>query len=225
MNLYPKSLNLWVSLPRNDVELAQAALEAGAAALKVHITADHIASGTRLGTQEEEGEMIAQLIAAAKDKPVGIVPGASLEALPGDLEVLRDLGLSFVSVYAHHLPAGWLRPRPLLPIAAAPSFQFPRELIPALSRTGVAMIEAAVMPRERYGQPVTAQDLAVYHYLRRQPGLPIIVPTQLKWAPEDVPALAATGVNALMTGAVVTGHTSASLHKATERFRKANDAR
>ena len=225
MNLFPKSLNLWVSLPHNEPELAQAALEAGADVLKVHIVADHFASGTRFGTLEEEGERIAQIIAAAKDKPVGIVPGDALEVMPRDLSVLRDLGLSFVSVYAHHLPVRWLKPRPLLPIAAAPSFQFPRELIPALSRTGVSMIEASVMPRDRYGQPVTAQDLAVYQDLRQQTGLPIIVPTQLKWEPEDIPALAATGVNALMIGAVVTGHTSESLYRATRNFREAIDGR
>ena len=82
MNLFPKSLNLWVSLPHNEPELAQAALEAGADVLKVHIAADHFASGTRFGTLEEEGERIAQIIAAAKDKPVGIVPGDALEVMP-----------------------------------------------------------------------------------------------------------------------------------------------
>lgn len=224
MSLFPRNLNLWVSLPRNEVELAQAALDAGADVLKVHIAADHFASGTHFGSLEQERAVITEIIKAAKGKPVGIVPGDSYERVPQDLDVLQELGLSFVSVYAHHCPARWLKPQSVLPVAVAPSSEFPLELVPALSRTGASIIEASVMPKERYGTPVTAADLAVYHHLRQLTHLPIVVPTQLKWAPEDLPALAASGVNALMVGAVVTGSTAESLSAAVQRFRQAIDA-
>lgn len=224
MDLFPRSLNLWVSLPRNEVELAEAALEAGADAIKVHISADHFASGTHFGTLDDERAKISEIIKVAKGKPVGIVPGDSYERVPPTLDELRDLGLSFVSVYAHHCPAKWLRPKAALPVAVAPSNEFSLELISSLSRTGASMIEASVMPHDRYGTPVTAEDLAVYHYLRQNTNLPIVVPTQLKWTAEDIFALAETGANALMVGAVVTGSTKDSLFAAVQNFRKAIDA-
>lgn len=223
MGLFCEKLSLWVSLPRNEVELARAAIDGGADALKVHIAANHFASGTRFGSLDEERDRIAEIIEVAAGKPVGIVPGDSYDVVPQHLDILRDLGISFVSIYAHHCPARWLSPKSALPIALAPSEQFAKELIPALSCTGAAMIEASIMPHERYGQPVTAADLAVYHSLRQQTDLPIIVPTQLKWTPEDVSALCDTGIDVLMIGAIVTGATSPSLFEATKSFRQAID--
>lgn len=223
MNLFGKDLKLWVSLARNEVDLARAAIDAGADAIKVHIAVDHYASGTHFGSLEEEREKIAQIIEVASGKPVGIVPGDSCEVVPQNLDVLAELGVSFVSIYAHHCPAHWLSSRPPLPIALAPYHDFPKELIPDLFRTGASILEASVMPHERYGQPVTAADLAVYYFLRKQTSLPIVVPTQLKWTPRDIPALVATGVDALMLGAVVTGDTSQGIFKAVKSFRKAID--
>ena len=54
-------MDLVVSLPRNDVELATAAANAGANALKVHMNVAHRASGTHFGTYDYVREAASQL--------------------------------------------------------------------------------------------------------------------------------------------------------------------
>lgn len=225
MALFPKALNLWVSLPRNDVELAKAAVAAGADAIKVHIAVEHVASGNRFGTLEEEAANIEAIVKVAEGRPVGLVAGGSPESAPTSLEPVRDLGISFISIYAHHCPARWLDGQPPVPVTVAPNYQYPRDLIKYLPRTGVVAIEGSVIPQARYGEPLTAADLAHYHFLRSQVDVPIVLPSQLRWTPADVPALAATGVNSLMIGALVTGQAVQSLAETTAAFRKAIDER
>jgi len=218
--VFKRDFNLWVSLPKNDAKLAKAAVEAGADALKVHSSVEHFASGTRFGSLAEEKENIAAIIEAAQGIPVGIVPGGSVEAAPETLFELSKLGLAFAFIYANHCPARWLSELSL-PLGLAPNHEFPRELVPFLAREGVFAIEASVMPHTRYGQPPTAADLALYRFFRAQTDLPIVVPSQLKWSPVDMRALKATGVDAFMIGAVVTGSSAASIFEATAAFKKA----
>lgn len=212
-----------MSLPRNDIEFARAALDGGADAIKVHIAVDHFASGTRFGSWEEEMERIAEIVALAGERPVGLVPGGSAETVPDRLQRIAELGISFLSVYARHCPARWLDGTAPVAIGVAPDDTFDRALISHLPRTGISMLEASVIPRERYGTPLTAADLSIYHLIRYLVSLPIVLPSQLKWTPDDVPALAATGANALMIGAIVTGDTVGSVAEATKVFRRAID--
>jgi putative N-acetylmannosamine-6-phosphate epimerase len=65
---------------------------------------------------------------------------------------------------------------------------------------------------------LSAADLAAYRRLRKTTSLPVIVPTQRAIRPDDVSAVLATGVNAVMIGAVVTGREGDSLRAATQRF-------
>ena len=51
----------------------------------------------------------------------------------------------------------------------------------------------------------------------------MVVPTQRLIRPEQVRALAQTGVRGLMIGAVVTGRTEDSIRKAVHAFRNAID--
>lgn len=63
MNRLDKALNeapglqLFVSLPANDIKLAEAALASGADGLKVHINVGHRASGNRFGTLDSYADM------------------------------------------------------------------------------------------------------------------------------------------------------------------------
>ena len=63
------------ALPRNDLALAEAALEGGAQAVKVHCNVWHRASGNTFGTFEENRTFLRELIALCGDVPVGLVPG------------------------------------------------------------------------------------------------------------------------------------------------------
>lgn len=59
--------SLVVSLPSNKLELAQAALDGGAQAVKVHCNVWHRASGHTFGTYAENREFLRQLIKLCGD--------------------------------------------------------------------------------------------------------------------------------------------------------------
>src|SRR5699024_489622 len=88
-----------VSLPENDIDLAEAAVAAGAQVLKVHINANHQASGTAFGPLEEERDTIEGICDLGV--PVGIVPGQDLETIYDALPLLDELPIDFVNAHSH----------------------------------------------------------------------------------------------------------------------------
>lgn len=220
-----EGFHLLVSLPRNDLELARAALEAGAEGLKVHIGLQHYASGLVTGSLEEEADRIAAIVDLGL--PVGIVPGAG-EGLATRAEMLRlaQLGLDFFDLYAQDMPA-WMLRMPECPLSVMVAFSatcHPWGLVEHVADASrPRMIEASVMPHEAYGQPLTAADVSVYAEIAHRSGLPVVVPTQKAVRPDEVAVLADAGVAALLIGAIVTGTECARLGKATAEFRRAVD--
>lgn len=214
---------LWVSLPRNDPELARAALAAGADGLKVHIDVHHRASGTRFGSLDEERSRLEAILALAGDRPVGIVPGETPD-LPDDLPAtLAAMGFAFLSLYADHLPAAWLVRSPL-PLLPCPRPGTPPREVAALAALGAAGVELGLIPPEGYRRPLTAEDVARFAAYAAAVPVPCIVPTQRAIRPADVPALRRAGVRGLMVGAVVTGLEADLLGRAVRAFRAAIDA-
>ncbi len=97
---------LIMSLPANDPELALAAMQGGADALKVHIRVHHAASGTHFGTLAEESERLAEILALFPG-PVGIVAGAETPATQVEMMELSRMGVDFFDLYISHMPA-WM---------------------------------------------------------------------------------------------------------------------
>jgi hypothetical protein len=217
--------HLLVSLPRNDVELGRAALEAGADGLKVHIGLHHHASGLVTGTLDEEADRIAEIVALGL--PVGIVPGAG-EGLATRAEMLRlaDLGVDFFDLYAEDMPA-WMLCMDDCAMSVMVAFSSACDPWGLVERMADAsrpvMIEASVMPHEAYGQPLTAADVSLYAEIAHRSGLPVIVPTQKSIRPDEVAALSDAGTAAALIGAIVTGTEVAGIVDATRRFRTAID--
>ena len=217
--------HLLVSLPRNDVELGRAALEAGADGLKVHIGLHHHASGLVTGTLDEEADRIAEIVALGL--PVGIVPGAG-EGLATHAEMLRlaDLGVDFFDLYAEDMPA-WMLCMDDCAMSVMVAFSSacsPWGLVERMADASrPVMIEASVMPHEAYGQPLTAADVSLYAEIAHRSGLPVIVPTQKSIRPDEVAALSDAGTAAALIGAIMTGTEVAGIVDATRRFRTAID--
>jgi hypothetical protein len=94
---------LIVSLPQNSPEMARAAAEAGADALKVHTNVKHEASGTVFGSLAEERDNLQRILALGL--PTGIVPGVA-SSLPSreDMAELEAMGLDFFDLYDHDMP-------------------------------------------------------------------------------------------------------------------------
>ncbi len=216
LSLLAERPRLIVSLPLNSPALARAAAEGGADALKVHINLRHDASGTQFGSLAEERDSIEQILAVGL--PTGIVPGVAGSLPPrGEMQKLAEMGVDFFDLYDHDMPA-WMTRFEDMTRTVAISHLTPIATVAEFERVGFEMLEAAVVPHEGYGEMLSGADLARYRRVRAATGLPIIVPTQRALAPEDVPALMGTGVNALMIGAIVTGGEPDQLGPATERF-------
>lgn len=217
LSLLAEKPRLIVSLPANSPELARAAADGGAEALKVHLHVRHDASGTQFGSLAQERPNLEQILALGL--PTGIVPGAG-DRLPTPEEMgeLVAMGLDFFDCYAHDTPA-WLMRFAGMTRAVAISSAAQCDHLGDLEALGFELIEAAIVPHAGYGKPLTVADLVGYRQVRRATALPIIVPTQRDLRPEEaLILLRETGINALMIGAIVTGRAPASLRAATERF-------
>jgi len=208
---------LIVSLPQNSPELACAAADGGADALKVHINVRHEASGTKFGSLAEERENLEAILAIGL--PTGIVPGTA-ECLPSrdDMRQLAAMGVDFFDLYVHDMPA-WMSCLESMTRTAAIGPDTPLAAIPFLGKFGFELIEAAVIPHEGYGQPLSVADLMTYRRIREATELPIIVPTQRAMTPEDATVLVEKcGIQAVMIGVIVTGREAESVRAATAEF-------
>ncbi|MEI6503354.1 MAG: hypothetical protein WCP21_20265 [Armatimonadota bacterium] len=220
----PGPPKLLVSLPGNDPDLAKAARDGGAAALKVHLNITHAAAGLHFGTLAEEAAAIETILALGL--PVGIVPGdAGAMVTPGELTQLAAMGIDFCDVYLGAMPAWMLSAPPLAMMAAVGSADFLHaERLRSLGElASVAMVEASLVAHDGYGAPLSVADLCDYTTVTRLigPSRPVIVPTQRRILPDDLPALAATGIRGLLIGAIVTGKSCTAIEAATRRYAEA----
>jgi hypothetical protein len=216
LSLLSQRPRLIVSPPQNSPDLARAAADGGADALKVHLNVTHEASGTRFGSLAEEHAALDRILAVGL--PTGIVPGvASSLPSPADMGELAHMGLDFFDLYAHDMPA-WMMDLEGMTRTVALSDATPLAAVPGIEPLGFEMVEAAVVPHSGYGLPLSVADLLTYRQIRAATRLPIIVPTQRAIRPEEVSALVGLDLDAVMIGAIVTGREPASLRAATERF-------
>jgi hypothetical protein len=210
---------LIVSLPRNAVAMARAAVDAGADLLKVHINVRHRASGTRFGSLDEEDPALREILSLGI--PTGIVPGEDAMITPDDLPRLRQF--AFIDAYVTRLPlflydAG-------IPVIPAIPHDYPASALGSLAALPGEWLEAALVAPEGYGRDPVADDLVALSHVGAVTRRHLIVPTQRRIRPEDLSRYFAIGqVWAIMIGAIVTGRTPRGVGRATEAFRRALDA-
>jgi 2-methylisocitrate lyase-like PEP mutase family enzyme len=104
---------------------------------------------------------------------------------------------------------------------AACAFDYSFDELSAFADAGADVLEASVIPAEYYGSPFTLRDLIRYQRICRAVSLPVVVPTQLRVLPEDLPFLRDAGVKGIMIGAVVTGKEQEGILRTIEKFRSA----
>jgi len=213
---------LLVSLPRNDVELARAALNGGAQGLKVHINVEHFASGTKFGSFDEEKESLEAIIAVAREysASVGIVPGGTPFASREEFASLAQIGIDYFDAYPGDAPAWTFDQNDLDIMLAAWNGAREEELL-SLEELGMTLCEASIMHHDDYGKPLNTLDLARYHDLAQTISVPFIVPSQKLLLPADQKLLQQVGAKGVLIGAIVTGREAASLEAATRAFKNA----
>ena len=103
--LNEKKLTLIVSLPANDVELAKAAIEAGADMVKIHLNVEHRASKTRFGSLQEELENVKAIrdLCNTHNISLGIVAGGHNEIPMSEIDGIMENGFEFISLYDKHM--------------------------------------------------------------------------------------------------------------------------
>jgi hypothetical protein len=219
--LQKADMGLLVSLPRNDAELARAAVDGGADALKVHINVRHAASGTQFGSFNEEKDRIAAIIDAGI--PVGIMPGADTVATLDEMRAMHDMGVQFYDIYLRDLPTAYLDLRDIEGMPALGE-GFDPASVGAVAEWGFRLLEASFVAHGDYGRPLAVDDLLRYAAVCNAFSGVVVVPTQKAIRPADVPRLVEAGVRSLMIGKIVSGDTPSSIRAATESFRRAIDA-
>jgi len=212
--------SLIVSLPRNEAALARAAREAGADLLKVHINVLHRASGTVFGSLAAERDRLLQVLAVGL--PTGLVPGEETMISPEELPELSEMGFAFLDTFIHVLPTylynAGIPVIPSLPHSVDTSYLTQVRALPG------EWVEAAVVDPNGYGQPPAPEDFEALRIAAEGTGKHLIVPSQRRILPTDVPRYFATrGVAALAIGAIVTGADPLSVGRATGAFRQALD--
>jgi hypothetical protein len=213
----PGQFPILVSLPRNDIELARAALDAGADGIKVHLNAHHHASGTNFGDFASERKFLETLARLPTSKLIMI----GQEKLPSDEELLAlsQMGFEGFNLYLKHAEPR-LFASPLRPILAL-EHGYQLENIHQITAHPNAWIEASIVNSRDYGTHLTADDLSHYLDISAHSKRPVIIPTQKKVALSDLSKLKEAGASALLIGVIVMGSTTDTVAKTITSFVKA----
>lgn len=213
------------ALPRNDLALAEAALEGGAQAVKVHCNVWHRASGNMFGTFAENRTFLRELIALCGDVPVGLVPGGEDAYINEEERLeLEEMGLSFFSSYAQYVPCHMMESTRLSSMIAIGT-DYTQNTLDVVRASAIDVLECSIQPGENYGTSMNYADILRYSDIAAKTAKPCVVPTQRRIRPEEVRHLAAAGCKAIMIGAVVMGGARPEdVKRATAAFRAAADA-
>lgn len=213
-------MTLIVSLPQNTLELALAAVNGGADAIKVHTNVFHRASGNRFPKLKEQINVLEE-IAKNVAVPIGIVPGGDESCIEKEeIELLKDMGFDFVSMFVHHMPMYIYKSG--LTIMATLTSDYTIEEINTLNYLNVDVVEADMLPDDRK-DIIYLADLMRYKKVIDHVAKPVVVPTQRVILPEEVEDLYNIGVKGFMIGTIVTGNEPKQLEKVTSEYRKAID--
>lgn len=223
-NFRQNNLTLIVSLPQNSPEMALAALEGGAHALKVHLNLSHPAAGVKFGTFAEEQQNLSEIISLAQKKniPVGVVLGKKGKVSPVELSLMVEMGIDFFDVFLNDMEDWLWGVEGLSRMVGIPDHYLLDDLT-LIENKGAHLIKASVVSHKGYGKRLTIGDLKKYIEISNLVNLPVVVPSQRIIRLDEVPSIWDTGVKGIMIGALVTGLTASSVQKTTADFRSIID--
>ncbi|MBS5937042.1 hypothetical protein [Clostridium sp.] len=221
--LNEKKLTLIVSLPANDVELAKAAIEAGADMVKIHLNVEHRASKTRFGSLQEELENVKAIrnLCNTHNISLGIVAGGHNEIPMSEIDGIMENGFEFISLYDKHMNPLIMKKDIYKMVAIDDNYDI--ELVKVYDSLSIDILECSIMDPKTYGEPLTVREILQYKSIRNSTNTPIVIPTQRKITPEQSLILQEIGINGIMIGAIVTGKTKESIYKSTLEFRETID--
>ncbi|KKC28678.1 hypothetical protein [Caldanaerobacter subterraneus] len=218
--LKSNKMTLIVSLPQNNLELALAAVNGGADAIKVHTNVFHRASGNRFPRLVEQVDILEEIVRKV-NIPVGIVPGGDESCIEKEeIKILKDIGFDFLSMFVHHMPLYIYKSG--FTIMSTITRDYTIDEIKTLNYLNVDVIEADMLPDDKK-DIIHLADLMRYRKIIEYVNKPVVVPTQRVILPEEVEDLYNIGVRGFMIGAIVTGNSPNQLERVTSEYRKAID--
>jgi len=213
-------MTLVVSLPENTYEMAKAAWEAGADAIKVHINLFHNASLVKFGTLAEQRPILEAILRDCP-VPVGVVAGQDTKTSEAVIEELVEMGFDFISLYGHHMPVSLTGRSDVVNLFAI-DYSYSLEEVKTITNSFIAdILELSILPHEEYGLRLNARDLGYYLTFSQVSSIPTVLPSQRLLYPSDVKAIAKCGVKGIMIGAIVMGHDIDKMVSQIKQFKKA----
>ena len=214
------ALALIVSLARNDVELAKAALNGGADAVLLHLNQERPEAGVKFGILDVESETLRAVAGASGDKPWGVDLGEG-PATADEAKGLVELGADFISARAASASASLLIAEGLARVISVG-----RDLSPYLVRIigemPIEVVEVSLLDTNR-SQPLTILDVMRYRQIVDLTRQSVVVRTQGIIKPDDVRALREAGVLGLILDIATVGSDPAAVEGTTRAFRQAID--
>lgn len=206
-----------VSLPKNCVELAKAAIDAGADALKVHINVNHRASGNEFKGVDYYEETFKE-IRSLYEGPFGIVLSDDVNKIDEiDLRKLKEIGFTYYSLYAKDITCKLLLQDELEKTVAVDGL-FNSQNAQTLESFNLSAVELSIVKPEDYGSPLNFEDLIAYANYRKHTDLPLMIPSQKNMKSTDLQALHNIGIESVMLGAMTIGTTKESISKTVSAF-------
>lgn len=216
------ALVLIVSLARNDGTLAEAAIRGGADALIGHLNQDLPEAEMTFGSLDAERDGLQSIASAAGQTPWGIRLGAQGNTPTEDITGAIGLGVDFAAASAAVAPASLL-----LTKGVGKIISIDRELDLFLIRTigelQVDAVEVSLLDASKEPEMLTVLDVMKYRKIADTISQSVIVNTQGRIKPEDVPALREAGVHGLLLEVGTAGTDLQAIEENTRAFRQAID--
>ncbi|OGC14938.1 hypothetical protein A2246_04555 [candidate division WOR-1 bacterium RIFOXYA2_FULL_37_7] len=192
-------LTLIVNLPKNDVEMAKAACDAGADALVI-------------SHSENDKEIINSVLV-----PVGLdLPRNKAK----ELVPLLASDFDFMNFYPEMLEYN-INPGKAKIVVLDESYSLDKLM--TVSKEKIDAINAAIIPVRQTGKDLVVGDLQNYIAMAMSSNLPVIVPTQRSIKISEVSIIWDTGARGLLLTEVVLGASLKSMVKAIKEYRIAID--
>jgi hypothetical protein len=200
-------MTLIVALPENDLEMAEAAIEAGADALQLDFR----------GEKAKPKKILDKA-----DIPVGIVPSGKNLASDKELQEIAKLGFDFISAEMGVAPAHFFSAKKISKILSLNS-KFNIDQLIEISAMQSDALDAAIIPASGWGKELVVGDLQNYISIVLSANIPVIIPTQRSIRPSEVAIIADTGAKGLLLSSIVTGATPKQIAETVREYREAID--
>jgi hypothetical protein len=213
---------LVVSLPRNDPELARAAVRGGADAVVLHLNESYPDLARTFGNLATEREAIQSVAKAVGGVPWGAHIGGDAALSAEDVDSLKTLGADFLAADVDVAPASLLSAEGIARVMA-----IGRDVGPYLLRTlnelPIEGIVAASLDEGVSAGPIKVLDLMKYRQVTDLTRQPVIIDTQGRLRPEDVPALRRADAQGILLGVNTIGDQPGEVEEVTRSWRDAID--